>query len=136
MTDNVYIQETGEFYDCLGTLLGVGYAGHDDGVNNHDMQYVVNEGPIPVGRYIIGEAFEHPHAGPITMRLTPCVGTDTHGRDGFLIHGDTITRNRSASNGCVVQDHDVRVAISKLKHRYLMVVATREDRPLPDTVKF
>lgn len=50
----------------------------------------------------IGVAFTHPKAGPMTMRLTPMKGTDTFGRDGFLIHGDKMSVNHTASNGCII----------------------------------
>jgi hypothetical protein len=78
------------------------YAGNGAGKNNVAFAHVRNVGPIPPGVYAIGTAFFHPHAGPVTMRLTPQAGTNTFGRSGFLIHGDSIAKPGTASNGCPV----------------------------------
>jgi hypothetical protein len=44
------------------------------------------------------------------MRLTPFPGTQTYGRDGFLIHGDNVLHD--ASQGCIILDRAVRNRIS------------------------
>ena len=97
-----------------GQLLAEAYSGHGEGVNNPAMQYVPDVGPIPVGRYQIGPEFTHPKAGPICMRLTPIDGTDTHGRAGFMMHGDNSLGNRSASEGCVIVPRLARIQVSEL----------------------
>ncbi len=53
----------------------------------------------------------HPHAGAYTMRLLPINGTHTFGRDGFMIHGDSIAHPGQASNGCVIERMSIRSQI-------------------------
>lgn len=86
------------------------------------MQEVHNIGPIPRGRWVIGPAFTHPLAGPVCMRLTPEVGTETFGRDGFLMHGDLPGGKREASEGCVVMPRTVREQVAASEDRALVVV--------------
>lgn len=120
---HTYKQTTGEWFLPDGTLLGTGYAGHGEGVNNHADEGIENVGPIPVGRYLIGQAITHPTAGPLTMPLTPLPGTDLHGRSGgFLVHGDTASRDHGASRGCIVQEHATRATIAVSPIRELEVV--------------
>ena len=42
-----YSQTTGEMRTALGELLGTGYAGHGEGVNNPALQSVPDTGPLP-----------------------------------------------------------------------------------------
>jgi hypothetical protein len=48
------------------------------------------------------------------MPLTPTADTDTFGRGGFWIHGDSIefAGLEEASHGCMIMPHDVRVQIN------------------------
>jgi len=105
-----------------GSFVSGGYSGIGDGLNNHADEGVANVGPIPLGKYSIGSAFTHPECGPLTMRLTPMPGTETYGRDGFCIHGDTQSMNHTASHGCVILQHDVRVTIDSSDDKTLEVV--------------
>lgn len=118
----VYSQSTGELRRD-GILIGVGYSGHGDGLNDPADQQVRNVGPIPQGMYTIGPAFTHPAAGPVTMRLTPGPKTETFGRDGFLIHGDSASQDHSASRGCIIMPRVVRAAVSASKDTALKVTA-------------
>ncbi len=115
-----YSQSTGKLK--LGeTTFGSGYAGFGEGVNNPEDETIPNVGPIPVGDYTIGPAFTHPAAGPITMRLTPQTGTDTLGRSGFLMHGDNQAMDHTASHGCIIMPHPVRVTVATSNDRTLTV---------------
>ena len=96
-----------------GHVLTTAYSGHGADVNVHDAQFIPGMGPIPVGSYTIGEEFVHPHAGPICMRLTANPGTDTHGRDGFMMHGDNSLANHSASEGCIIVCRPVRIIVAE-----------------------
>ncbi|ASD84480.1 DUF2778 domain-containing protein [Burkholderia gladioli] len=116
-----YSQSTGQI-SRNGTQVGVGYSGRGAGKNNHAMQNVRSIGPIPVGTYAIGAPFHHPHAGNYTMRLTPQVGTDTLGRTGMLIHGDSIQNPGQASSGCIVQNQQIRRRIWTSGDRTLQVI--------------
>jgi hypothetical protein len=115
-----YRQRTGELLRD-GELVGVGYSGLDDGDgvaepgegrNDPAAQGVRNVGPIPAGRYVIGPAFTHPTKGGLVMGLAPLPGTDTLGRSGFLIHGDSRRAPGTASQGCIVLERDLRLLVS------------------------
>jgi hypothetical protein len=116
----VYRQRTGEMWRD-GALVGVGYSGLDDGdgvlepgegKNDPGAQQQRSVGPIPVGLYRIGPAFTHPTKGTLVMRLVPMPGTETFGRSGFLIHGDSRVRPGTASLGCIVLSHNARLFVS------------------------
>lgn len=105
----IFNQTTGEVTHD-GQHFDWAYSGHSAGVNNPKMQYIPQVGPIPVGMYTIGPAFVHPHAGAVCMRLTPDKDTDTRGRSGFMWHGDNISLNHTASEGCVISPRIARLA--------------------------
>ena len=75
-----------------GQRVATGYSGFGPGKNNPDMENVPDVGPIPRGVYDIGPMHDTTTHGPHVMALTPEPGTDTLGRDGFLIHGDSVER--------------------------------------------
>ena len=105
-----------------GTLVGIGYSGFGDGENNPAMQDVHDIGPIPQGTWLIGDAVDTTTHGPIVMPLTPVADTETFGRGGFLIHGDSIEHPGLASHGCVVLSHTIREEISASDDRVLEVI--------------
>lgn len=94
-----------------GKLVGVGYSGHGAGLNDPDMEAVPDTGPIPRGRWRIVRWDDH-HAGkgPCVAVLEP-VGHSAHGRAGFLVHGDNVAMDHSASQGCIVDSADIRHAL-------------------------
>lgn len=95
-----------------GILLGVGYSGHLEGKNNPAMQDDPGVGPIPQGLWDINPPQDTVRHGPYVMRLDPRVGTETFGRAGFLIHGDSIDHPGQGSEGCIVlSPRDKRSAI-------------------------
>ena len=108
-----YEQHSGRLSLDGHTLTVSAYSGHGGGLNNPELEASPQVGPIPAGRYRIGAEFVHPKAGPICMRLLPEKGTDTHGRDGFMIHGDNSRGDRSASEGCIIVARPVRVLIAE-----------------------
>jgi Protein of unknown function (DUF2778) len=105
-----YEQSTGRLYHDA-TFIELGYSGKGAGKNNPSKEGVSNIGPIPRGTYRIGAPFTHRHAGGNVLRLTPINGTHTYGRDGFLIHGDSIAQPGAASNGCIIERSTVRTQI-------------------------
>lgn len=117
----VYHQRTGELW-LDGALLGDGYSGHGFGKNNPALQKVKNVGPIPQGDYLIGNAFTDPERGTVVMPVTPKLGTDTWGRYGFLIHGDSVLNPGQASDGCIILGPDLRLQISSSDDRDIEVV--------------
>jgi hypothetical protein len=129
-----YSQASGTIFDDAGKAAGYGYAGGNcgktpQGKNNPLMQAVHSVGPIPQGRYkIVGPAFTHASAGPFCLRLEPCTGTDTFGRAGFMLHGDTNPPG-NASEGCIVQARPVRERVAASGDDDLLVVACDSDLP-------
>ncbi len=102
-----WVQSEGGFYDADGRV-GLGYSGFGIGKNNPAYEEVPDVGPIPVGDYDIGAAMTHPELGPIARPLTPLPGTDTHGRSGFYMHGDSSQHPGQASHGCIILPPAIR----------------------------
>jgi hypothetical protein len=109
-----YNQSTGRLMHN-DLLMGTGYAGKGEGKNNPAMEAVSCVGPIPRGAYTIGPQFDSPTHGPIAAHLSPNSGTDTHGRSGFLMHGDSVQHPGAASEGCIIQQRSVRVAVQAFR---------------------
>lgn len=106
-----YHQSTG-LLEHNGLVLGKGYSGHGDGINNAAMQEVHDIGPIPCGKYRIGPQQTHPKLGPVAMPLQPYPMNEMFGRSAFFLHGDNSKGDRSASHGCIILDRKVRGAVS------------------------
>ena len=88
------------------------------------MQNIPEKGPIPIGIYTIGTAFDDPGGkGPCVFRLIPDPSNEMFGRSGFMIHGDNIAHNYSASEGCIVQGPQVRRLIANSNDDMLEVIA-------------
>jgi RHS repeat-associated protein len=106
--------------------VGIGYSGNGPGLNNPDMQNVLNIGPIPAGTYKIGPQQDYIRNDGTTlygaMTLTPQTGTNTFGRAGFLFHGDNDTGNQTASEGCPVLSRPIRNQIGNSGDPILRVV--------------
>lgn len=117
-----YSQSTGEL-SHNGEIVGTGYSGVAEGLNNPDMQSVPNIGPLPQGNWILGPAFTDPKLGPIVMRLSPEFGTETYGRASFFVHGDNGDGLEDSSHGCIVLSRPLRLQISQSNDNDLTVVA-------------
>ena len=99
-----------EFGPWPPEVVGGGYSGqpgHQDPSQDgeHDL------GPIPKGNYKIGRKRSNKKRHNY-FPLTPVAGTDMHGRDGMLIHGDNPAHPGESSTGCIVTSGDVRDVIS------------------------
>jgi len=117
----VYEQVSGKL-SLAGKLIGVGYSGCGEGKNKPAFECIPDVGPIPRGRYQIGAAFSDPEKGPLVMRLTPELQTETFSRDGFEMHGDSLKEPGNASLGCIVIDHSARLQVAESAGRILWVV--------------
>ena len=113
-----YSQSTGELLHD-GTFQGTGYSGRDTGRNNPQAQGEQGVGPVPRGRYEIGDATSDAHLGPCIMPLRPLPDTDTLGRSGFFIHGDNARHD--ASHGCIILGPAIRHLIAGSADRDLTV---------------
>jgi len=117
-----YIQETGELQQD-GRPVATGYSGAGAGKNNPDVQDVHNVGPIPQGDWTIaGPPISTAEHGPYVLRLNPAEKTETFGRSGFLMHGDSKTAPGTASQGCVILPKSVREEVWRSGDRDLKVV--------------
>jgi len=133
---NLYVQDSGRWYDGKGNLLGVGYAGgnkgmNPEGVNNPSLSSEANVGPLPSGLYKIGRPFNHDVCGKYFMPLSPNPDNQMFGRSGFGVHGDLIAAagQQKASDGCVILALGVREQIGArlAVDDDLEVVATQMD---------
>lgn len=119
-----YSQSTGEITQTLsdGTekVLGTGYAGAGDYINDPSAQDKPFLGPIPQGRYDIGLPYKNAKTGPYTMNLDPQKGTNTFGRDAFRMHGGDFI-NFSSSEGCIIAPPNVRTLVNSDPDRVLNV---------------
>jgi hypothetical protein len=118
----MYQQSTGRL-SRDGVAVGRGYAGLGQGQNNPAMQHVRDTGPLPRGVWRILPPQDPVRLlGPLAMPLEP-VSVALFGRDAFLIHGDSIAANRTASTGCIVLPMEVRRAILESGDTELTVIA-------------
>lgn len=70
----------------------------------------IGEGPIPRGRWKLGQPYHSAKTGPLSIPLSPLPGTETYGRSAFLIHGDN--KEGDASEGCIVAPRSVRANLA------------------------
>jgi hypothetical protein len=105
-----YVARSGAIMDPYGRVIAIGYSGHGAGRNVPE-DHAKNEGPIPVGRYRIDAPVDTERHGPYVLGLEPDPSNDMHGRDGFLIHGDSHSHPGEASLGCIVLQRQIREAI-------------------------
>ena len=118
-----YSQKTGELQQDA-KHVSTGYSGAHEGKNNPAMENVPNVGPIPHGDWtIIGPPVDSKDHGPYVLKLHPAPSTETHGRSGFLMHGDSKEHPGSASHGCVILPRTVREEVWQSGDRDLEVVA-------------
>lgn len=104
----LYEIASGRLTDPTGTLCGKGYSGQPPRSNDPTAQSLHNVGPIPEGRWQAVELIPESTHGPFAIRLEPYPETDTLGRAGFLVHGDSVQKPGFASEGCVIMARDVR----------------------------
>ncbi len=101
-------QSTGEL-SRNGTVIGRGYSGHIEHANQPQDQALPMLGPIPRGLYSMRDWRDDPHKGKIVCNLIPDSKNVMFGRSGFMLHGDNAALNRSASEGCIIQEQVVRL---------------------------
>lgn len=121
-----YSQKSGELNQD-GTKVATAYSGAGAGKNNPDMQHMHNVGPIPQGDWTItGPPQDTTTHGPYVLRLTPASETETFGRSGFLMHGDSNDHPGTASQGCIIAPRSVREKVWNSGDRDLKVVAENQ----------
>jgi len=116
--------------------VATGYSGIDKGKNNPAMQAVPNMGPIPQGDWtIVGPPVNTKDHGPFVLRLTPVAGTNTFGRSGFLMHGDSIESPGCASHGCIIMSRAIREQVWNSGDTDLEIVPELTTQDLPEGVQ-
>jgi hypothetical protein len=104
-------------------VVAQGYSGFGRGKNNPDYQSVPDVGPIPQGLWTIGgPPVDTDTHGPYVLHLAPCENTNTFGRSGFLIHGDSLEHPGEASHGCIILPRATRERIWQSNDRQLTVL--------------
>src|SRR4051812_38187159 len=120
----IYQQATGKMLDAdSGETIGVGYSGFRDGKNNARFEMMHSVGPIPCGMYTIQAPRDTNTHGPYVLALVPDEANEMYGREGFLIHGDSIKSPGTASLGCIILSRDVRERLWHQGDRRLQVVS-------------
>jgi hypothetical protein len=118
-----YSQATGNLSHD-GESIAIGYAGKGAALNDPASQDKPFAGPLPRGSYTVGAPMpDGGHMGPFVLPLAPWPGNNMCGRCGFYIHGDTPSREHSASNGCIVLDRQWRTMIAESGDTLLVVTA-------------
>ena len=118
----VYEQQSGRIIHG-GELVGDGYSGVGDGLNDPGQQDVAFMGPAPRGTYTIGAPIsDGGHMGPFVLPLTPWPSNNMFGRLVFFIHGDKIDGPpNSASEGCIITARVTRSLIAQSGDTVLIV---------------
>ena len=117
-----YEQSTGRLFAPDGSLAGTGYSGAGAYKNDPTAQELKNLGPIPCGLYAIGEPVNTVTHGPYVLPLAPDPANEMFGRDGFLLHGDSVISPGAASEGCIVMDRVVRELVGNSPDKQLRVL--------------
>ena len=118
-----YAQKSGELQQD-GKPVATGYSGAGLGKNNPVLENVPDVGPIPQGHWTIGgPPVDTANHGPYVLKLNPEGGTETFGRSGFLMHGDSKEHPGCASHGCVILPRSVREQVWNSGDRELEVLA-------------
>lgn len=124
-TEVIYEQTSGNIYisdmDDARALIGRGYSGAADCVNNSQFEAVAEHGPIPRGKWRLDAPIKHERLGPLAFRLWP-IDHNAFGRTAFFIHGDNARGDFSASSGCIIAGRATREAIRALGCRRLLVI--------------
>lgn len=120
----VYHQSSGKLFKADGAVqVAVGYSGFGKAKNDPTSQGLAGLGPIPRGTYLLGGLSDNDDHGPLAIHLVPATGTNTLGRSGFLVHGDSKEAPGSASHGCIIMPRAVREEMIDSPDKQLVVMA-------------
>lgn len=122
MANWIYRQSTGELTHG-GVFVAEGYSGFGQAKNKPECQQLAGLGPTPQGAYLLGSLSENEDHGPLAIHLLPLTGTNTFGRSGFLVHGDSLEHAGGASHGCIIMPRVVRERMIDSPDKQLLVVA-------------
>lgn len=117
-----YVISSGALVSPDGAAQFVGYSGQPECKNDPTKCSIPNKGPIPPGRYTIEAPRDTETHGPFVLGLAPHPENEMFGRSAFLIHGDSVSKPGTASQGCVIQPRAVRERVWASGDRELEVV--------------
>ena len=117
----IYRQMTGELH-YGGDVVATGYSGFGQAKNDPASQRLEGLGPIPQGVWRMGPLSTNEVHGPLAITLIPSMGTDTFGRSGFLVHGDSREAPGEAIHGCIIINREVREEMIDSPDKQLLVV--------------
>lgn len=117
----VYKVSAHSFYHNGTYKFDAKYTGRPGFKDDSAYECVKNKGPLPRGTYTIGPAFYHKRTKAWTIRLTPYIENQMCGRDGFMIHGESVSHPGEASNGCIILDMSYRKIIADSRDKILVV---------------
>lgn len=120
----IFDHKAGTLEDDGGNVISAHiWSGHASARNDASRVKEHGIGMIPLGDYEIGPLRDSPNLGRDVMNLDPIHGTNTFGRSLFRIHGDTANDfGFTASDGCIIAPHDVRLEVNKDLDRILRVL--------------
>lgn len=116
----IYKVKSGTLYRDGTLVASGGYSGYGSCKNKPSCENEKNKGPIPRGKYIIGQAFDSSKTGPYVLPLKP-YGHTAFGRNVFQIHGDKKSSPGNASTGCIILKKDFRIKIGSSNDNILKV---------------
>lgn len=99
------------FYHDGTPAFFANYAGASGYKDDPAQECVKDNGPLPRGRYTIGEPHNYPHTGKYSLSLIPDSANSMCGRDAFKIHGMSSKRPLDSSNGCIIAPLSIRKQI-------------------------
>ena len=100
------------------------YSGYGAAKNDPTRTRETGIGPIPCGAYLIGAESDDEKHGPVALHLVHLTGTETYGRSGFMVHGDSRSAPGAASHGCIAAEpRKVREAMADGPDKLLIVLS-------------
>ena len=112
---------SGSLQDPTGATIAHGYAGHGEGLNNPALCNDPDVGPLPQGTYTIEQPINDHQVGVFALPLMPASSNEMFGRSAFFCHGDNPELNHTASDGCIIMIHPVRVQLAASIDKTLVV---------------
>jgi Protein of unknown function (DUF2778) len=117
-----YVQSNGYLISPAGGIFSQGYSGFGSGKNAPTEENVQDLGPVPEGFYDVQAPENSPIHGPYALPLLPDAGNAMFGRNGFMIHGDSLEHPGEASAGCIIQPRFARERLWESGDHRLSVV--------------
>ena len=125
-----YKISTGQLFDPHHVLVGIGFSGQKECLNNPNKTDVSHLGPLPIGKYTIEQERVSKTLGPVVIDLTPDKDNEMFGRSLFRMHGvskdNPLTPENEtllSSHGCICMNRIIRNMVSKSEDRELEVIA-------------